>query len=252
MVDAGGVIGTQARQRRVFRDSSFFLPAALIQLVVVVWGFGPTFFWAVATPPPHPTMLTDRGAVAHAIFLAHGLVFTAWMLLYCVQSGLVSARRIALHRRLGLSAAILVPLVVLLGLAASFEGLLAGFHVHSIPSAAFFAIPLFAALNFGAFAWVGLAQRRDPAAHKRWMLLATLVLTSAGTARIDVINAMFPEWFDATSFLLVALALWDVATKRRPHPVTLWGGIIFLIIDMGSLPLGMTDGWLTLMKNITS
>ncbi|MDX2290589.1 MULTISPECIES: hypothetical protein, partial [Streptomyces] len=70
------------------------------------------------------------------------------------------------------------------------------------------------------------------------------------TARIDLINAIVPSWFDATCLVLPALMLWDFASLRRLHKVTLWGGLVFLILDFGMGPVGRTAPWMWLMHHV--
>lgn len=248
MEKAEAIAGARAPRHRVLRDSYFFTATALILFGLVFWGFGPTFFWTVAVPAPHKTMLSFGGTLNNALFLVHGLVFSAWILLYCVQSALVSARRTALHRRLGQTAAILIPAVILMGVAVSVQGLRIGFQVPGLPDPAFFADSFFPALTFGAFASAGWAQRRDPAAHKRWMLLATMMMTGAAVARIGAISGLFPDWFEPVSLLLAALALWDLISLGSLHRATLWGGLAFLIVDMGAIHLGLSEPWLALFR----
>ena len=45
----------------------------------------------------------------------HGIAFTAWLLLLLVQTSLVAAGRVDLHRRLGLGGAALAAVMVVLG-----------------------------------------------------------------------------------------------------------------------------------------
>ena len=59
--------------------------------LIVFVGFAPTYYLRAfyhADPLP-------------SVFRIHGLVFTAWVVLFVVQTALVSARRTDIHRRLG-------------------------------------------------------------------------------------------------------------------------------------------------------
>jgi uncharacterized membrane protein YozB (DUF420 family) len=53
----------------------------------------------------------------------HGVVFSCWILLLIVQTSLISAGRVDLHRRLGLVGFALACLVVILGLLAATDSL---------------------------------------------------------------------------------------------------------------------------------
>lgn len=250
MSGARGTTGVGAAARPAARDNRFFLPASFVLLALTVWGFGPTFFFTIVAPSPHPSILTRTSGLLRAVFLLHGLVFTAWMLLYVAQTGLVAARHVVLHRRLGQAAAVLIPLVVVLGLTAGVESLRFRLPEGGDRELAFFAVPLIAALDFGGFAWLGYLRRRDPAAHKRYMLMASMALVGAAVARIDALSAVFPSWFDVVALLLPALLCWDFFSLRRAHPVTLWGGLVFLVLDFGMGPLGRTGAWLAMMHHL--
>ena len=62
-------------------DRQFFLAMILLQIAVVVIGFGPTYYLAGGPRAPLPSV------VVHI----HAAVFTTWMLLVFVETGLVSA-----------------------------------------------------------------------------------------------------------------------------------------------------------------
>ena len=68
-----------ARQGRMFHAGM-----AVACLITALVGFGPTYFFKPIHPsPPLPSLLH-----------AHGLVFTAWLVLLIMQSGLVRADRV--------------------------------------------------------------------------------------------------------------------------------------------------------------
>ena len=69
----------------------FFSGMAILLCVVVFIGFSPTYFRAGMLRAPLPS----------PILHFHGAVFTLWMVLFVVQAGLISARRVAWHRSLG-------------------------------------------------------------------------------------------------------------------------------------------------------
>jgi hypothetical protein len=52
-----------------------------------------------------------------ALVHAHGLVMTLWIVLFLTQVSLVAARRVDLHRRLGMAGALLAAIVVIVGIA---------------------------------------------------------------------------------------------------------------------------------------
>jgi hypothetical protein len=42
---------------------------------------------------------------------------------------------------------------------------------------------------------------------------------------------------------VVTLPTWDFQTRRRPHPATLWGGLLTIISKPMRLAVSGTEGW---------
>src|SRR5713101_6185165 len=95
---------TQARpSTRGRRPRWFFLGVSGGLLAAVVVGFARTFYLrSLFNVPPIPAYL-----------YVHGVVLTTWFVLVFTQTCLVAAHRTDLHRRLGLFAAAVAVLVVL-------------------------------------------------------------------------------------------------------------------------------------------
>lgn len=76
---------------RTFPQSRFFLVMSAVMLCAVLVGFAPTFYLqAFFDARPMPLLLR-----------VHGAVLTAWSVWLLVQTSLVAARRVDIHRRLG-------------------------------------------------------------------------------------------------------------------------------------------------------
>lgn len=79
------------REAGVGRRDRFFLGMSLILLLTVLIGFAPTLYLAALRDlPPLPGHLH-----------VHGAILTSWFVWLAVQTSLVKASRIDLHRRLG-------------------------------------------------------------------------------------------------------------------------------------------------------
>jgi hypothetical protein len=98
---ATGVI-RQSNQRF---DDLFFSSMAVVILVSAFVGFAPSYYLAGVFKAPLPNLLVH----------IHGAVFSSWILLLIVQTSLVAADRVDVHRRLGLLGFGLACLVVILG-----------------------------------------------------------------------------------------------------------------------------------------
>jgi hypothetical protein len=236
------------RGARWSSERLFYTGFAVAISAAVVLGFARTFFFRAW----YPDWARVHGA-PETFFYVHGTVFAAWLLLLIAQTSLVAAGRVDLHRRLGVAGAGLAVLVVLLGtvgalMAASRP---TGFIDVPVPPLSFLVIPFTALAMFVAFVSLALLYRRRPQYHKRLMLLATIMLAEGGVTR-------WPFAFMGTSLpvpgigmtelcldlFLVPLLVWDLASRGRPHPVTLWGGLALIASQPLRFWLMSTGAWL--------
>ncbi len=83
---------------------------------VVAVGFAPSFYLGGIISAPHPfEPLTP-------LVLLHGLLFTAFLMLFTAQVWLVAAGRSDVHRKLGRVAFILVPVMIVVGVVTGLGG----------------------------------------------------------------------------------------------------------------------------------
>lgn len=222
----------------------FYTGVAVAMFATVFLGFARSFFlrpWFPGVPAP-----------TEPVFLVHGVVFTAWLVLLVVQPALVAAHRTDLHRKLGWLGAGLAVAMVALG---TFGALVAarrptGFVEVPVPPLQFLAVPLFDMALFATFVALAVAKRRDTQSHKRLMLLASVNLLAAGIARwpFAMMQAGPPMYFGLSDLFIVALGAWDLASRGRLHPVTLWGGLAIVVSQPLRLVLSGTEGWLAFAR----
>ena len=111
----------------------------------------------------------------------------AWVVLLMAQSLLIRTGRWQIHRRLGIAAIGLAGVMLILGPAVAITiqraqlGLAHPSPVFGNP--AFLAVQLGGIIAFGVLVTAGFLLRRNPSAHRRLMLLATLAISDAGFAR---------------------------------------------------------------------
>lgn len=217
------------------REHRFFLSVAIVVALVVFVGFAPTFYLRGAfQPDPLPR-----------VFQIHGAVFSAWVILFVLQAALVSARRTALHRRLGWLGGALAVLMLVTGFLAAAAVVRRGTSAPGLPPPPiFFAIPFFDLVTFAALVGAGLSQRAKPAYHKRLMLLATLAVLTAAVARLPGVAPLgIVGFFALTDVLLLAGIVHDRLTRGRVHPAFVWGGLFLVVSQAGRLAIAFTAPW---------
>jgi hypothetical protein len=185
----------------------------------------------------------------------HGVLFTAWIILFVTQTSLVAARHGALHRRLGAASVVLAAAMVVLGMLVAVTRTASGAMVtpYGVPSSTFLAVPLIGMVVFAVLYAAALHLRSRSAAHKRLMLLATLELVTAGVGRLPVVESWGPlGFFGVTDLFIVAMAAYDLASLKRLHPATLWGGLFFIASQPLRMLIGGTAAWTGLAAWLTS
>jgi hypothetical protein len=220
------------RSRRTRR---FYVAMALAFALTVFAGFSRSYFLKLHYGTPALSVLLH----------IHGVVFSSWILLFAAQTTLVAARRTDLHRRLGVAGAVLAGMLLVMGSATAILRVRGGSApIPGVSGLAFLAIPMFDMVVFAILAGSGLALRRQLETHKQLMTLATIGLLSAPLARIPwVFRAGPPAFFGLTDLFIVAMLVYDLATRRRVHPATVWGGLVLVASQPLRLMISGTAAW---------
>ena len=224
-------------------DHIFFSGLALLILVVVAIGFAPKYYLAGIFRAPLPSPLIH----------VHAAVFSTWILLLVVQTGLVSARRVALHRTLGLVGfgfAVLVPICGFLAMASQLHFRSERPDILTFSAVSFEGIFLFTVLASMAYA----TRKRDLAAHKRYIMLATLGLVDAALFRLSIpfLHHQLEHGFLTIDAIVLTMAAYDFWSTRRVHRATIWGGIILVVVEQLTMPMGGTGVWQAFARWIQS
>jgi hypothetical protein len=221
-------------------ERRFYLGITLAILLAVYVGFARSFFLRPLFP--------DYPAPTEPIFYVHGILFAAWCVLLVVQASIISAGRPDVHRRLGVWGGFLAASMVIFGAIGALiaAGRPTGFVGVPVPPLQFLVVPLFDILLLGAFVTFAIVGRRDPQAHKRWMVLATVNLLGAAFARWPGVAQLGNPfvYFGLADLFIVALAAWDFHSRGRLHRVTLWGGLLVILSQPLRLALSGTSAWL--------
>lgn len=230
-------MATQAHVPQERRGRKFYLAMAVISAVIVFAGFARTFYLIAYFAR------MDLSTVR----IVHGIVFSCWLILFVVQTSLVSAKRIDVHRRLGVFGAALAVLMLIVGTLMGIHAAKYGTTNPGLPPPTIFlVVPIFDMLVFAILFAAAFNYRRKPDMHKRFMLVATISILPAAIARIlflfGIQSVLIPA-FVLADVLLVACALYDVVISRRLHPAWLWGGLLFILSFPLRLAIAPTAAW---------
>ena len=231
------------------RDRRFFTGMAVAAILVVFAGFAPSYYLKVVLGRPGVSGAQTLSPLLHA----HGFVFTAWMVLYLVQTRLIAARRVKLHRRLGVGAVLLAAAMVLLGSAVAIDAARRGVAPPGgPPPLVFMIVPLADLVIFSTLVGAGIWFRRRGDAHKRLMLMSTISILTPAIARLPGVLVLGPlAFFALTDFFVVVCLVYDRVTRGRVHPAFWWGGGLLLASQIGRLAIAGTAAWLALATWLT-
>jgi hypothetical protein len=226
----------KARAGRGFEDF-FFVGMAILILASVLLGFAKTYFLAGVFGAPLPNLLIH----------IHGAAFSSWILLLIVQTSLVSAGRLDVHRRLGLAGFGLACLMVILGVCAATDMLRRGGAPagSGIDPKTFYAIPIGDMVIFSTLIFLAFRARFNPPAHKRLILIGTLALMDAAIGRWPfAIIGRVPIATDVICYtFLLLLVIYDLWSTRKVHRATMWGGAFLIVLQQLRMPIGGTHVW---------
>jgi len=179
--------------------------------VGMIAGFGLDFSKYLHESPAPPTILH-----------VHAAVFAVWMLIVTSQVMLVMLNRVSWHMKMGWFALGWACVMTVVGIWAVMSWMALHIQNFLLPPQ-FLAVNLVDILGFVALLGWGLTLRKNPAAHKRMMILATVSLADPGFARL-VIDALHPHvttpfgffWqvFYGNVLLVALMAGWDLWRGR--------------------------------------
>ncbi len=229
----------------------FFSGASLAMVAVIGYGFAPSFYLKHLIAPRHPT------EALVTLVVLHGLLFTAWLLLFVAQAALVAAGRLDLHRRAGLLGFAMLPALVIVGVATALNGVTRPLTAPpGIGALSWLAMPLLDIPVFATLIGLGLANRSRPAAHKRYLYIAMADMMGPGFGRMTlpvppalhgpVATILLPALF------LLALIGWDLRSRGRVLTVTLGGSIAVLGMAILKPAIWYSPAWLAFAGWITA
>ena len=220
------------------RERLFFTGMAVAIVVTVFAGFAPSYYLKSYFGRPPLTPLLHL----------HGIIFSSWLVLFITQTALVAANRTRVHRRLGISGAVIAVLMVIVGTVTAIIRAKQGAAPVGIPPLAFLTVPLTDMLVFPSLVGAGFYFRRKVDVHKRLMLLATIAILPAAIARLPFafIQANGPlAFFGLADLFIVPCIIYDFISRGRVHRATILGGLLIVASQPLRLMIAGTQTWLS-------
>jgi len=229
-----------ARGKSGRAERRFFTGYMLAIAALLILGFAPTFYLRGIAPPYHP-LKPLRPEV-----LFHGLLASAFVLVFPLQTGLIAVGKRALHVQLGkwgfLLGAAMLPLLYVVGITSYHAAAANGSAAPPIVAAlAVPTIPVLALLL--GVAW---RSRYDAQSHKRWMVVIGCLLTDPAFNRLPLWEASFTGFVAseiATLATLAPLWVWDLFTRGKPHVATVLGSAAFFLLLAARTLAAPTPEW---------
>jgi hypothetical protein len=212
-------------------DRNFFLLLVLLIWLGIVMGFGGEIVEHLEKHEPAFPLIVHF----------HAAAFVGWLILLTVQVLLIRHSRHDLHRKLGIAMMGLAAIMVVLGPATAIVVQRADFGTPA-SDPAFFAIQFFDIIGFAGLVIAAFLLRGNSPAHKRLILLATLMISDAGFARWlggplhgifgDSFWPYMPGFYLANDLLILGLGAYDLITRRRLHPAYMAGAVCIFAIQL--------------------
>ena len=204
----------------------FFVIMACAMAVTVFAGFAPTFYLRGSFVQTRPMSV---------LLHVHGVVFSAWISLFLIQTLLIARGSRRLHQRLGWIGAGIAGAMIILVTAAVIEQLR---RVNGFPPPPLaLALSAFDIVVFAGLVGAALYCRKRSDWHKRFMLSATIILLGAPMFRFiihfvgigDMAKVSIVSTLLVDAFFLPCFA-YDLLTRRRIHPAYLVA-LVLIVLD---------------------
>jgi hypothetical protein len=242
-------------------DRWIYVFMAGLFVVIVLVGFIPDSISLledveVGQRPPLPPILH-----------AHAILMGAWLLLLLAQTTLMATGRSGQHKKLGLIAIVLVPILVfaMFGVVHSTWSWVGSIPAGVMEPDALSGIKVIvsnillvqiriAVLFPGLIAWAVLVRRKDSETHKRLMILATLLPLPAAVDRMTWLPATIPDSPASihlySLLLLLPVLIYDVVRCGRVHRAYAIGIALNLPFVFATHVLWSSPWWLAVAPTL--
>ena len=213
----------------------FFSGISFLILATIYYGFARSYCLAGMF----------RAHLPNVLIHVHAAFFTGWICLLVAQASLVAIGQVRWHRRLGVAGFCLACAMVIVGCLAATESTLRGGPPGFDPLAFYYSLLSTVLVAFPLLVYFAFRFRSNPPAHKRLILIATVLLIDAAIIRWPI------RWIAESSLMtsvvvyafLLLIIVYDLWSTRRVHPATLWGGAFLILFRETEGVIGSTHAW---------
>lgn len=216
-------------------DHYFFSALAAMMLVLVIAGFGPTYYFAGVFRSPLP----------NTIIHIHAAVFSCWILLLIAQTSLASSGRVDLHRRLGMLGMGIAGAMLVVGVLAATDTLARPPRVPGRDQLAFYATPLAGVGTFATLMYFAFRARRNSLNHKRIILVANVALMTPAIVRLpfDLVHRKPPVAMLFSYGFILLLCAYDLWSTRKLQRATMGASAFLISAQWGAILISRTEVW---------
>lgn len=223
--------------------------AALVWLAIfwtfVLIGFGFDLHNYLHEQPPVPM-------IVHV----HAVVVMGWLLIATTLVLMVETDNVGFHRRFGWFAAGYAALVVVISPWSELSWQALNLATPGSLPPQFLSIAFSGVVCMAVLLPWGVLMRRNAAAHRRVMMLATICISDAAFSRVVALFLPAPTTFVGTYLfyeggnllLIVLMFLWDWKRNRIMQQFT-WGALLVIAMGLGASGLYFNETWKAITRS---
>ena len=190
----------------------------------------------------------------------HGMVMTTWFGLLIVQPILIRKKQFQIHRFLGKSSYVLVPIII-------YSMIIITKHMYIREGStsmtekerlADLFLPLSQMIAFAVLYILAMINKSRTPFHLRYIIACSLVMLSPGLERIPIYWFNQPEQqstifsFIVSDIILAGLILYDRKTKIKKYNPFVISLCLLLVVHISYILVPMTDFWQAIGQKIVA
>jgi hypothetical protein len=217
--------------------------AALVWLgifwIFVGFGFGFDLHNYLHEQPPVPR-------IVHV----HAIATTIWLLMATALVLMVETGKVGWHRRFGWFATGYAALIIVIAPWSELSWQALNLHTPGALPPEFLSMAFSGVLCMAVLLTWGILLRRNSAAHRRVLILATICISDAGFSRLVGLFVPAPSTFWGTylfyeggnALIILLMFLWDWK-RNRVMKQFLWGALLILAVGLTATGMYFNEGW---------